>query len=86
MEVLYGFKEYEKPRTGKFEVDTNVYSSTGWQLKVVEKQIIGETSDWYVYKLIPHSNKIDTEPNCLLPIGFHKSRLVEWHTNQLRLF
>jgi len=86
MEVLYGFKQYDKPRTGKFSVEENIYTPAGWKRKIVDKQIIGETQDWYVYKLIPHSDIGDGEPTCLLPIGFHKSRFVEWQTNQLRLF
>jgi len=85
MNVLYRFKQYNKPRTGKFEVETGVYLSTGWKRDIVSEQIIGETDDSYVYKLIPHSNSIDKEPDCLLPLGFHKTRLVEWVSNQLTL-
>jgi len=87
----YGFEPYEIPRNGLFSVHTGIWqSSGGWENKNEAHLIIGETSDCYIYKLIPSEerrwkgSKVVRE-SFMLPIGLHKTRLIRWLPTQLQL-
>lgn len=88
MKVLYNYKPYDKPRRGLFRVEDpdGIYTKQGWNTKSEEHTIIGETKHSYITELKPYSNKLHGEPECLLPLGVHKSRLQAWLTGQLQIF
>lgn len=92
MNVLYGFKKYSLPKKGVFSIETNkYYIKIGWINTTEESIIIGETDDCYIHKLINSEHGIWEGENVkiekyILPIGYHKTRLVTWLNNQLSLF
>lgn len=92
MKTLYGFKKYSFPKKAMFSVTTSEYNiQTGWIEKQVECIIIGETHDCYISKLIQSEHGIWVSKRVkkceyILPIGYHKSRLIKWVNNQLQLF
>jgi hypothetical protein len=92
--ILYDYKKYANPRKGIFLVHKNngKYSlSDGWENELKEYTIIGEDNDSFVYKLkkSKQGKWVDGEviiEKFILPIGLHKSRLVNWVDGQLSLF
>jgi len=92
MEVLYGFKKWEEPKFGIFNQDTNFYKlPVGWIQKEVQAKIIGETDDCFITRLQEGGHgewvgKKVIQKSYILPLGFHKSRLVRWTSGQLTLF
>lgn len=88
MEILYNFKPYAMPKKALFKSGGGEYlkcDETGlliFSMPIEEAIVIGEADDSFVCKLIESkvcdtNNKNYGKP-CLLPIGFHKSRLVKW--------
>jgi hypothetical protein len=98
MKTLYDYKPYAQPQKAKYLHPVNEYindSVTGgfrWATKEVETLVIGETDTSYIVQLKEYrecdSNESDYGQVVLLPLGFHKSRLVEFsHLGvQLELF
>jgi len=80
--ILYNFVKYDVPRKAIYEQDTNKYKN-GWVQKEVETTVIGEAKQTYVERLLESSSgewvgdKVVTK-EFILPLGFHKSRLVRW--------
>lgn len=94
LKIVHGYRPYAIPKKGLFRVpkkDGVYILPDGWETVIEESTIIGETSTSYVYKLKPTEegkwvgNKVVTT-QFILPLGIHKSRLVEWCTPQLKLF
>jgi hypothetical protein len=93
MKVLYDYKQFSTPKKGLFRIDINKYDIKrgGWLQKEVEHTIIGETDDSFITHLKPSEegewvgNKV-VKHKFILPLGIHKSRLVQWTTGQLALF
>ena len=91
--ILYKFKKYETPKLGLFSVCKKdaKYTQNGWENELEEITIIGENDITYVYQLkeSEHGEWIgDTviTKKYILPLGVHKSRLVQWLTGQLTIF
>jgi hypothetical protein len=94
LKIVHGFRPYEKEKKGLFRVlkPEGGYSfPEGWETQVEEITIIGEDRIAYAYRLQQAEqgtwvgNKVITK-KFMLPIGVHKSRLIEWITPQLKLF
>ena len=60
----------------------------GWVQKEEVFTIIGECDHTFVYQLQPSAgNDLSSEKiKYILPIGIHKSRLVQWISGQLTMF
>lgn len=83
MGILYNYKPYEQLRKGIFSVETGEYKlPVGWVGMEKEFLIIGETDETYVTQLI----EPEKEESDIVPIGLHKSRLIQWKETQLELF
>lgn len=84
MEILYNYKPYDKPRKGVFLIETKEYKLPGgWVRAQTEATVIGECDEVYVEYLKPtsHGEWVGNEViqhEYILPLGFHKSRLVRW--------
>lgn len=83
MEVLYNYKPYDKPRKARYFQSGNEYDlKKGWSRVEIETIVIGEDEHSYIERLQEHTCCDTTEPNygkvVLLPVGFHKTRLLEW--------
>lgn len=88
MKVEYNFKRYEQSKkamyylTGHdYEIDpvTGLY---GWSKIVKEAIVIGEDDTSYI-EILKEDRNCDTWDKdygtvSLLPLGFHKSRLIKW--------
>lgn len=92
--VEYGYKEYATPRRAIFSVEKangRYILGSGYEQELVEETIIGEDSTAFVTKIIESShgrwigNKVVSK-TYLLPVGIHKTRLVQWLDGQLNLF
>lgn len=99
MKVEYNFKPYPEPKkalyyqTGNDYIKDPVTGLLGWSKVVVETVVIGEDDTSYVEHLKEYRNcdtcDRDYGKVSLLPIGFHKSRLIKWiptSGQQLELF
>lgn len=94
MKVLYNYKPYDKARKARYFQSGNEYDKKkGWSRVEIETIVIGEDEHNYIEKLQEHACCDTTKPNygdvVLLPLGFHKSRLLEWlkfPCQQLTLF
>ncbi len=81
---LSGLINCDQHRPGVFNVETNVYKlPIGWLQKPEEIRIIGETDEWYVYKLLESEygewvGPIVIKRFYIHRIGIHKSRLSHW--------
>ncbi|MBS1642734.1 MAG: hypothetical protein JST94_11890 [Bacteroidetes bacterium] len=88
MRVLYNYKPYEKPQKARYFQTGNEYGIDkvtgllGWSKVEVETIVIGEDDTAYIEELKEFRCCDTTETNygevVLLPLGFHKSRLLEW--------
>ena len=88
MKVEYNFKPYLQPKTALYYQTGNDYIKDpvtgllGWSKIVVETLVIGEDDTSYVEILKEHRNcdtwDKDYGKISLLPLGFHKSRLIKW--------
>jgi hypothetical protein len=83
--ILYDFNPYRYPRKGLFSVSKSHY--TAQEVSI----IIGETDDTYVTRLKEskqgywEGDKVVQE-RFVLPIGIHKTRLIQWTEGQLQLY
>lgn len=88
MKVEYNFNLYKQPKIALYYQTGSDYikdDETGllcWSKIKVEAKVIGEDDTCYVTELKRHRN-CDTLDNdygkiSLLPLGFHKSRLIKW--------
>ena len=69
--------DYELPRDGIFNVDTNVYDvQVGWVHQQVQYRILAEDDLLYFHGKNEHG----------IELGIHKSRLVQWLPTQLELY
>lgn len=90
----HNYIQYETPKAGVFKIydDTNEYiPGAGWKQVEKEIQIIGEDKTNYIEKIIYSSIGVwrnEKVINCryTIRVGPHKSRLVKWIPNQLKLF
>jgi hypothetical protein len=89
---IKNYQSFEFKKRGIFEICTGIYElPIGWIQKHEEREIIGETDLLYVTHLLKSShgewvgNKV-IQHQYVLPIGIHKSRLVEWVNSQLSIF
>lgn len=92
--ILYNYKPYNLPKNGLFSVmkDNAKYSlKSGCETENIQIKIIGETNNEFVYELKQSEqgywigDKVVTE-KYILPMGIHKTRLVQWLNVQLSLF
>lgn len=89
--ILYNFIQYDTPRYATYNHPTNEYELLkGWLSEPKTVLVIGETKDTFVTELKPSEHGEWTEKKILykyiLPLGFHKSRLIKWEETQLTLF
>ena len=88
MEILHNFKPYTMPKKALYFRDTGDYVKDpesgmfGWEMIPEEAEVIGETDTSYVKQLVEYTNRHswdkDYKKKSLLPLGFHKSRLIKW--------
>lgn len=88
MEVLHNFKPYQKPKKAQYYQTGNDYIKDpatgllGWSKIIVETLVIGENDMCYIEVLKEYRNcdtwDKDYGKISLLPLGFHKSRLIKW--------
>jgi hypothetical protein len=99
MKVLYNYKPFPKPKKALYFQTGNNYIKDfktgvlGWSREEKEVIVIGEDNTCYITELKKHIICDTTCPDygktVLLPIGFHKSRLIKWMqlpAEQLELF
>ena len=91
MEIAYNYKPYIIPKLGIFNVHTDEYKLPGgWVQKEEEIEIIGETDDDYIHRLFETEyedcRKANYKQKYIMPLGIHKTRLLKWLPNQLKLF
>ena len=98
MKVQYNYKPYKSPKKAIYFQSGNEYifdkktGYFGWSEIKCEAIVIGETDDSYIKEIIQSKGCDTTQPDygkvILLPLGFHKSRLIEFLSmpgEQLRL-
>lgn len=88
MKVLNNFKRYRQPKKALYYQTGDEYvidpetGIPGWSKVVVETVVIGEDDMCFIEYLKEHRNcdtwDKDYGKISLLPIGFHKSRLLKW--------
>lgn len=88
MNVEYNFKPYQKPKkalfcqTGTDYIKDPITGLLGWSEILLETQVIGEDDTRYIEYLKEYQNCDTWDKHygeiSLLPIGFHKSRLIKW--------
>lgn len=90
--ILYNFVAYDTPRLATYSSPGNEYDlkKGGWQNILKTVLVIGEAEHCFITKLSPSEHGEWTDKRILykyiLPLGFHKSRLVKWEETQLSLF
>lgn len=99
MKALFGYKPFLKPKKclyyaegGDFIKD-DVTGLFGWSKIEKEAIIIGEDDTSFITKVKEYTVSDTTDPlygkTVLLPLGFHKTRLIKWLClpgEQLKLF
>jgi hypothetical protein len=85
IQILYDYKPFDESKLGLFN------ASLGGEYKIKEILIIGETDLHYIFRLkkVSEDNWIDDKviyETFILPIGIHKSRLIQWMPTQLSIF
>lgn len=89
-----GYKHYKHPKRGVFSLEKpngKYVLPGGWESELKEVVIIGEDDNCYVYELRESEQgywvgeKV-VNRKFVLPIGVHKSRLLNWIGTQLQLF
>jgi hypothetical protein len=88
MEVEYNYRPYIIPKRAVYYASGNDYVKDpvtgllGWSRIEREALVIGEDDTSFVTELKEHKNRdswsVDYGKVCLLPLGFHKSRLKKW--------
>lgn len=78
------YQAYDNPKKCLYKCPDGKYNYiSGWDTPK-ETMVIGETEHCYIYELRPISDF--NVFKYLLPIGFHKSRLIKWLPTQLQMF
>lgn len=90
------FKQYDKPKKAVYFMSGNKYEKDaitglyGWSKIILEVNVIGEDDTHYITEIKKYRNcdiwDKDYKKNCMIPLGFHKSRLIKWKNEQLKLF
>lgn len=85
IQILYDYKPFDESKLGLFN------ASVGGEFKNDKILIIGETDLHYIFKLekVTEGTWIDDKviyETFILPIGIHKSRLIQWLPTQITLF
>lgn len=90
--ILYDYKPFKVPKIGEFKVTTDEYDhqEMKWKCVIEQGKIIGETKNTYVIDLRPTEQgewvgETVVKVQSVLPLGYHKSRLVKWVEPQLQL-
>lgn len=88
MEILHNYNPYPVPRRALLYQTGNEYildketGLSGWTKIEKEAIIIGEDDTCYITELKEHTVCDTTEADYgetkLLPLGYHKSRLIRW--------
>lgn len=88
LEILYNYKPYDIPKIGLFSIHKGTWGENGWIDEEKERNIIGETDDCFITRLIQSDISEYGEDThlVLLPIGIHKSRFIRWVAAQINLF
>ena len=87
----YNYKPYAVSKKGIFSVETGNYNLTdGWIQKKQECIIIGETNLHYIELLMEYEigewvGNTVIKKKYIIPVGPHKSRLLNWEPTQLEL-
>lgn len=97
--LIFNYKPYSIPKKALYSQTGNEYivdkktGYLGWSIIEKEAIVIGEDEIFFVTELKKHQVCDTTDSHygktVLLPIGFHKSRLIEWLPlpgDQLELF
>lgn len=91
--ILYNFKRYAATRQGLFSIHnpSPVHTEHGkCELLIEQHTIIGETDNCFIYELQESEGEWVGDKviknRFMLPLGIHKSRLVEWTSGQLSIF
>jgi hypothetical protein len=89
---MWGYRSWPQKKVGEFRIPTGKYDPKKGLVHRIEREtIIGETDEWYVYRLMPTTtgelvgDKV-VKKKILLPLGIHKTRLQKWLSGQLELF
>ena len=85
IQILYDYKPFDESKLGLFN------ASVGGKYKNEEILIIGETDLHYIFRLkkVTEGTWVDDKviyETFILPIGIHKSRLIQWMPTQLSIF
>lgn len=99
MKVEYNYRSYINPKRAVYYESGNDYVKDpvtgllGWSRIEREVLVIGEDDTSFVTELREHKSSdswsVDYGKVCLLPLGFHKSRLKKWLLTpgkQMRIF
>lgn len=89
--ILYDFIPYDSPQMASYESDIGEYKfPKGWLTEPVNVLVIGETDHSYVTELSAAEHGEWKDERILykytLPLGFHKTRLINWKETQLQMF
>ncbi|HAY3555762.1 hypothetical protein [Elizabethkingia anophelis] len=89
--ILYSFVPYDTPLLALYKHSTDEYKlPEGWLNTPKIVLVIGETKDSFITELRPseHGEWKDLRIlyKYILPLGFHKSRFIQWEETQLSLF
>lgn len=89
--ILYNFKAYEVPRLATYSSPGNTYKlPIGWIDVPKTVLVIGEDDHCFITELRASEHGEWTDKRILykyiLPLGFHKTRLIQWEETQLTLF
>ncbi len=90
--ILYDYVPFDTPRLATYSSSGDEYDleKGGWVNFPKTVLVIGETKDSYITKLsdAEHGEWIDKRIlyKYILPLGFHKTRLIKWEDTQLSLF
>ena len=87
------FKKYNTPRKGFFRVpdpDNIYFLPGGWKQKIQEFTIIGEDNEIYITEIRTCKwgewiNEKLVKRTYKIPVGVHKTRLIQWKDGQLIL-
>lgn len=87
MEILYNYKPYEQAKDCLYNAEGDTFNfPQGWAQIETQATVIGETETCYVTRLLPTTLSQPPHTRVILPIGFHKARLIKRLPTQLSLF
>ncbi|WP_260255130.1 hypothetical protein [Elizabethkingia meningoseptica] len=88
---IHSFVPYDTPQLVLYKHSTDEYDLTkGWLNEPKKVLVIGETKDSFITELKPSEHGewkgLRILYKYILPLGFHKSRFIQWEETQLSLF